>query len=80
MIQFTTAIHKFDKKGEKTGWTYIEIVASQAKKLKPGSKVSFRVKGSLDHHRIEKTALIPMGDGNFILPLNGQMRKAIGKK
>jgi len=80
MIQFITTIHKFDKKGEKTGWTYIEISASQAKKLKPGSKVSFRVKGSLDQYNFEKVALLPMGEGNFILPLNGKMRKAIGKK
>ena len=80
MIQFTATIHKFDRKGEKTGWRYIEIVASQARKLKPASKVSFRVKGSLDQHSIEKIALIPMGNGNFILPLNGPMRKAIGKK
>jgi len=80
MIQFTATIHKFDKKGEKTGWTYIEIGAARAGKLKPGNKKSFRVKGSLDQHKIEKTALIPMGDGNFILPLNSQMRKAVGKK
>lgn len=80
MIQFTTTIHKFDKKGEKTGWTYIEISAVQAKKLMPGSKVSFRVKGKLDQYSFERVALLPMGEGNFILPLNGQMRKAIGKK
>jgi Domain of unknown function (DUF1905)/Bacteriocin-protection, YdeI or OmpD-Associated len=80
MLQFTATIHKFDKKGEKTGWTYIEINASQAAKLKPENKVSFRVKGTLDQYTFEKVALLPMGDGNFILPLNGTMRKAIGKK
>jgi hypothetical protein len=80
MLQFTTTIHKFDKKGEKTGWTYIEIPASQAQKLKPGVKVSFRVKGTMDQYSFEKIALLPMGNGNFILPLNAQMRKAIGKK
>ncbi len=80
MLQFTSTIHKFDKKGEKTGWTYIEISASQAQKLKPGVKVSFRVKGTMDQYSFEKIALLPMGNGNFILPLNAQMRKAIGKK
>jgi Domain of unknown function (DUF1905)/Bacteriocin-protection, YdeI or OmpD-Associated len=80
MIQFATTIHKFDKKGEKTGWTYIEISASQAKKLKPGTKVSFRVKGTLDSFKIKQIALIPMGEGNFIMPLNAAMRKATGKK
>lgn len=80
MIQFTATIHKFDKQGEKTGWTYIEISATQAKKLKPDTKVSFRVKGSLDSFKIKQIALIPMGEGNFIMPLNATMRKAIGKK
>ena len=80
MIQFTATIEKFDKKGEKSGWTYFEISASQAKKLKPDSKVTFRVKGSLDQFKFEKVAILPMGEGNFIMPLNASMRKAIGKK
>ena len=80
MIRFTTTILRFDKKGEKTGWSFIEITAAQARKLKPGSKVSFRVKGQLDQYTFEKVALIPMGQGNFILPVNGTMRKAISKK
>lgn len=80
MIQFMTTIHKFAKQGEKTGWTYIEISASQAKRLKPGTKVSFRVKGSLDAFKIKQIALIPMGEGNFIMPLNAALRKGIGKK
>jgi hypothetical protein len=80
MITFTTTIQKFDKKGEKTGWSYIEISAAQAKKLKPGTKTSFRVKGKLDHYTLKQTALIPMGDGKFILPINGTMRKGTGKK
>lgn len=79
MIQFTTAIHKFDAKGEKTGWTYIEIPAELAEKLKPGNRQSFRVKGRLDKHRVTGQALIPMGGGAFILPLNAELRKAIRK-
>jgi uncharacterized protein DUF1905/bacteriocin resistance YdeI/OmpD-like protein len=80
MIHFNTTIEKFDKKGEKTGWTYIEISAAQANKLKPGYKVTFRVKGTLDQFAFEKVAILPMGDGNFIMPLNATIRKAIGKK
>jgi uncharacterized protein YdeI (YjbR/CyaY-like superfamily) len=79
MLKFTTTIQRFDKKGEKTGWQYIEISAAQAKKLKD-SKVSFRVKGSIDSLAIQKTALLPMGEGHFILPMNNIIRKAIGKK
>jgi hypothetical protein len=80
MISFVTTIQKFDKKGEKTGWSYIEISPAQAQKMLPGQKVSFRVKGSIDAFKFEKTALLPMGDGNFILPMNATIRKAIGKR
>ncbi len=79
MISYSTAILKFDQKGEKSGWTYIEVPAAMAGKLKPGCKKSFRVKGVLDHYKIEQVALIPMGDGNFIIPINAAMRKGTGK-
>lgn len=80
MISFVATIQKFDRKGDKTGWSYIEISRAQAQKMLPGQKVSFRVKGSVDSFKLEKTALLPMGDGNFILPMNATIRKAIGKK
>jgi hypothetical protein len=79
MLHFSTTILRFDKKGEKTGWSYIEITAVQAHALNPGCKVSFRVKGKLDNYTFEKVALIPMGDGGFILPVNGSIRKSIQK-
>jgi hypothetical protein len=80
VITFTTKIRKFDRQGEKTGWTYIEISSSLANKLNPGKKVGYRVKGQLDAHVIQRVALLPMGDGRFILPLNAKMRKATGKE
>jgi hypothetical protein len=79
MIRYTTTILKFDKQGEKTGWTYIVVPADLAEQLKPSFKKSFRVKGKLDQYIIKQVALLPMGDGNFIMPLNAVMRKAIGK-
>ena len=80
MLQFKTTILQFDKKGEKTGWSYIEISERKAEKLNPGCKVSFRVKGQIDEYTFGKVALLPMGDGSFILPVNGTIRKAIKKK
>lgn len=80
MLQFETLIKKFGDKGEKTGWTYIEMPAAIAEKLKPNNKKSFRVKGSLDDYAFEGLALIPMGEGNFILALNAAIRKKIGKR
>jgi hypothetical protein len=79
MIRYRTTILKFDKKGEKTGWSYIVITQAQAIKLK-AERTSFRVKGKLDQVVIERTAVIPMGDGDFILPVNGTLRKKLGKQ
>ena len=80
MVKFSTTILKFDKQGEKTGWTYITIPAKIAQQLKPGNKKSFRVKGTLDDFKIEKVALIPMGEGDFIMAINAGMRKGIRKQ
>lgn len=80
MIQFATIIKKFAKQGEKTGWTYIEIPEAIAQQIKPNNKKSFRVKGKLDSFSIKGIALLPMGEGSFIMALNAEMRKGIKKK
>ena len=80
MIQFSAVIKKFAEQGEKTGWSYIEIPEEIASKIKPGYKKSFRVKGSLDNYAIERTSLLPMGGGSFIIPINATIRKALGKR
>ncbi len=80
MIKFTAILKKLGEQGEKTGWTIIEVPSDIADKLMPGQKKSFRVKGLLDNHPIKQTALIPMGEGDFIMAINATMRKAIGKK
>jgi hypothetical protein len=80
MVAFTTTILKFGEQGEKTGWTYIEVPAEYAATLKPANKKSFRVKGKLDEFSISSVALMPMGEGDFIMPLNAAIRKGIGKR
>jgi hypothetical protein len=80
MIRYNTVIKKFTDQGEKTGWTYIEVPAAMATQLMPGNKKGFRVKGRLDKHAIEGIALLPMGEGNFILTLNATLRKALRKE
>lgn len=80
MIQFNALIEQFGSKGEKTGWTYLAIPAAIAKQLKPGNKKFFRIKGRLDQYPISGMALVPMGGGDFILPLNANVRKGINKK
>ncbi|HEY0741775.1 MAG TPA: YdeI/OmpD-associated family protein [Chryseosolibacter sp.] len=79
MISFTAKIQRFAKQGEKTGWTYIAISEANAEKMNAGCRKSYRVKGTLDSFKIQKVAILPMGDGSFILPLNAEMRKATGK-
>jgi hypothetical protein len=80
MVSFTALIEKFDEKGEKTGWTYFVIPAKVANKIKAGVKKSYRVKGKLDKHSIKGISLLPMGEGDFIMPLNQEMRKALKKR
>ena len=80
MVQFTTTIKQFDKQGEKTGWTYIDIPSDIAEKLMPGNRKGFYVKGKLDNYAFKGIALLPMGGGNFILTLNADTRRKIRKK
>jgi hypothetical protein len=79
MVSFSTTIKRFSNQGEKTGWTYIDVPEEIAAQLMPGNKKGYRVKGFLDDQLFEGMSLIPMGSGNFILALNAQIRKAIGK-
>ena len=79
MIQFGAVIKKFSSQAEKTGWTYVEIPSSVAEQVKPGYKKSFRIKGRIENYKIEKTSILPSGNGDFILPLNKTMRHGIRK-
>ncbi|MDB4924720.1 YdeI/OmpD-associated family protein [Mucilaginibacter sp.] len=79
MIEFNTIILQFAEQGEKTGWSYIEIPADLAQQLKPGNKKSFRVCGMLDGMTVKGMALMPMGQGNFIMALKADIRKGIRK-
>lgn len=79
-IAFTATLKQFAQQAEKTGWTYFEISRDLAEKLAPGTKKSFRVKGAIDQLKIKQVAILPMGEGHFILPVNADMRKALRKK
>ncbi|WP_158827156.1 YdeI/OmpD-associated family protein [Mucilaginibacter lacusdianchii] len=79
MVAFNALIFKMGQQGEKTGWTCIDIPADVAQQLKPNNRKSFRVRGMLDNFPIAGVALMPMGEGNFILTLNADMRKGVRK-
>ena len=76
--KFNAMIERFEKQGEKTGWSYIYIPKRFASKM-TDQKTSFRVKGKLDDYTIKQVALLPMGTGDFIMPINGEMRKQLNK-
>ena len=73
-------MRKFGSKGEKTGWTYIEVLPAVISQIRPGQKKEFKVKGKLDAYALKRVSLLPMGEGIFILPVNAEMRKALGKR
>ena len=79
MVDFNTIILQFNEQGEKIGWTYIEIPADIAQQMKPGNKKSFRVRGVLDAFPVSGLALMPMGEGKFIMALKAEIRKGIHK-
>lgn len=80
MVRFKGIIEQFGEKGEKTGWTFVRIPAVVADQIRRGQKASFRVKGRLDRISIKGIALLPMGDGNFMLTLNADLRKKLSKR
>ncbi|MBS1646180.1 MAG: DUF1905 domain-containing protein [Bacteroidetes bacterium] len=78
-VKITATLKKFKEQGEKTGWTYVEVPQKAAQKINPDVKKSFRVKGTIDAYAIKLVSLIPMGGGDFIMPINAVMRKNIKK-
>ena len=80
MITFKAEIERFHDMGEKTGWTYVFIPLAIANQIKSDCRKSFRVKGYLDQVAIEGVSMVPMGEGNFIIALNGALRKKLRKE
>jgi hypothetical protein len=80
MHSFKSIIQKFSSKGEKTGWTYVDIPPDIIPKLKLKTKKEFRIKGLMDDVKFERMATYPIGEGNFIIAINGELRKKLGKK
>ena len=80
MFCFTAIIQKFGNKGEKTGWTYVNIPKDLLIKLKLKDKKAFRLRGLIDDVKFEKMSTYPMGDGEFIFAINADLRKKIKKK
>jgi hypothetical protein len=79
MTSFEAIIEKFGEMGEKTGWMYILIPAEISEKIKSNTRKSYRVKGLIDNYALKMTALLPMGEGDFIIPFNDKIKKVVRK-
>jgi hypothetical protein len=80
MISFKAEIERFANMGEKTGWSYIFVPAALASDLNPNCRVSYRVQGLMDNVPIKGMAMIPMGEGNFLMALKASLRKQLRKE
>jgi hypothetical protein len=80
MPSFKSIIQKFANKGEKTGWTYVDIPPDIILKLKLKNKIGFRIKGVMDDIKFERLSTYPIGGGEYIIAINGDLRKKLGKK
>ena len=79
MHSFKSIIHKYSAKGEKSGWTYVEIPDDIIRKLKLKNKKAFRIRGVMDDLKFEKLSTYPVGEGKFIIAINGGMKRKLGK-
>jgi len=80
MVVFEAEIERFSKMGEKTGWTYVFVPKAVAQQIKADCKKSYRVKGKLDQVNVSGMALVPMGEGDFIIALKTSLRKELKKE
>lgn len=78
MVVLEAVIEKTFREGEKYGWTYVMVPAVKAQQINPGVKTIYRVKGRIGACSCRQVALLPCGEGNYLLPLNAALRKEIG--
>lgn len=74
-LQKKYLLKKFPGKG---GWTYTEIPEFKPSKNSPFGWV--QVSGWIEHYKLDKIKLMPMGNGQLFLSVNSKVRKAIKKE
>jgi len=68
-------LERFPGKG---GWTYVAL--PEIKKNKEAAFGLVKVKGTIDSYEISGVSLMPFGNGNLILAVKAEIRKAISKE
>jgi len=80
MVDFQAEILRSETQGTAMlGWAYIEVPQHIANQLKPNYKQVYRVCGEIDGHWFSGMALMPKGEGDYILAINSEMRKVLKK-
>jgi hypothetical protein len=69
--------YKIQKQTHKGGWHYVVISGISASEKSASGLV--RISGTVDDYAIKQFNLLPMKDGNMMLPLKTPLRKAIRK-
>jgi Domain of unknown function (DUF1905)/Bacteriocin-protection, YdeI or OmpD-Associated len=79
MLSFHATIERFGTMGEKTNWYYVMMPDDVMEIFQASKTKSLRVKGLLDAVPIKMIALWPIGEAQYILPLNAIIRKQLHK-
>lgn len=80
MVDFDAKILRAETQGAAmAGWAYVEVPRALANRLKPNYKQVFRVRGEIDGHKFSGLALMPKGEGDYFLAVNGRMRRVLNK-
>lgn len=80
MVYLKAEIERFDVNGEKTGWSYVFIPQDVADRIRPNSRIGFRVRGLIDGVIINGMSVMPVKESGFVLPLNKPLRKSLKKE
>ncbi len=80
MIDFQAVILRSESQGAAMlGWAYIEVPREIAERVKRDYRQGYRVRGEIDGHPFSGLFLMPKGEGDYILPINGGMRRTLKK-
>jgi hypothetical protein len=77
MYTFKAELRKYNAKGEKTGWTFVHMPTAIIEKLRLKDRRGFRIKGKMNGVEFDRLSTYPSGEGEFIIAVNGQMRKKL---